>query len=319
MWRPTRGRIGASVVVDAAGAWAPELARTVGLEVPVQPWRHDTAYLGLPEGRDASFPIVLDHGRQVYFRPEGHEQMLAGLETANELGGSPDRPFRPIDADVSAELVSRVCQRVPWMASGSLRGAFAGQDGMTPDQRPIVDRAGPDGFYLLCGFSGTGFKTAPAVGAGLADWILDGGPPHADSRRSHCGDSPTVHRSSGRTRTATSGSRRGGVPAGHSGRRPGAADRWSAGSACRDDLERLQRLDGHHDADREDESSGEHRHGTGQAGGDTRASEADDRPTTDDDRDADAREDERHPEPEGERQHDPELRPPDRHRARAPG
>jgi sarcosine oxidase, subunit beta len=175
-----RGRISAPVVVDAAGAWAPELARTVGLEIPVQPWRHDTAYLGLPDGHDASFPIVLDHGPQVYFRPEGREQMLAGLEIANELGGAPDRPFRPIDAEVSAELVRRVCERVPWMVSGSMRGAFGGQDGMTPDQRPIVDRVGPDGFYLLCGFSGTGFKTAPAIGAAVADWILDGGAPRSD-------------------------------------------------------------------------------------------------------------------------------------------
>jgi sarcosine oxidase subunit beta len=175
-----RGPIASPVVVDAAGAWAPELARTVGLEVPVQPWRHDTAFLGLPDGRDPSFPIVLDNGRQVYFRPEGREQMLAGVETANELGGVPDRPFRPIEAAMAGLLVSRVVERVPWMATGSLRGTFAGQDGMTPDQRAIIDRVGPDGFYLVCGFSGTGFKTAPAIGAHVADWIVDGGPPHAD-------------------------------------------------------------------------------------------------------------------------------------------
>ena len=175
-----RGTISSAVVVDVAGAWAPELARTVGLDVPVRPWRHDTAFLGLPDGRDASFPIVLDNGNQVYFRPEGREQMLAGVETANELGGDPDRPFEPIDAEVSASIVGRVCERVPWMVNGSLRGTFAGQDGMTPDQRAIIDRVGPDGFYLLCGFSGTGFKTAPAIGAHVSDWIVDGGPPHAD-------------------------------------------------------------------------------------------------------------------------------------------
>ena len=42
------------------------------------------------------------------------------------------------------------------------------------DQRAILGPAGPDGFYLACGFSGTGFKTAPAVGACLAELILDG-------------------------------------------------------------------------------------------------------------------------------------------------
>jgi sarcosine oxidase subunit beta len=73
------------------------------------------------------------------------------------------------------DMAMRVCARVPWMVDGDLRTDHGGQDGMTTaDQRPILGRAGPDGFYLACGFSGTGFKTAPAVGACLAELILDG-------------------------------------------------------------------------------------------------------------------------------------------------
>jgi glycine/D-amino acid oxidase-like deaminating enzyme len=60
------------------------------------------------------------------------------------------------------------------MVEGTLRTAHGGQDGITPDQRAILGPAGPDGFFLACGFSGTGFKTAPAVGACLAELILDG-------------------------------------------------------------------------------------------------------------------------------------------------
>jgi sarcosine oxidase subunit beta len=169
-----RGRFGAPVVVNAAGAWAAGLARTVGLDVPVSAWRHDTVYLGLPAGREPTFPIVLDHALKVYFRPEGREQVLVGLETANELGGSPDRPFAPTAARVTDELVARVCRRVPWMEDATLRASHGGQDGMTPDQRPVIGAAGPDGHYLLCGLSGTGFKTAPAIGLGLAEAIIDG-------------------------------------------------------------------------------------------------------------------------------------------------
>lgn len=169
-----RGHYPAPVVVNAAGPWAAQLAETVGLAVPISVWRHDTFYLGLPPGRDHHFPIVLDHARQVYFRPEGTEQVLVGLETANDMGGSPDRPFGPIGADETEELILRVCERIPWMEEGTLRTAHGGQDGMTPDQRAIIDRAGPEGHYLLCGFSGSGFKTAPAIGLGLAELILDG-------------------------------------------------------------------------------------------------------------------------------------------------
>jgi glycine/D-amino acid oxidase-like deaminating enzyme len=54
---------------------------------------------------------------------------------------------------------------------------------MTPDQRPVIGPAGPDGLFLLCGFSGTGFKTAPAIGESAAEWILDGRPVTVDIRR----------------------------------------------------------------------------------------------------------------------------------------
>ena len=60
------------------------------------------------------------------------------------------------------------------MTDGTLRTSHGGQDGITPDQRPILGRAGPDGLVLACGFSGTGFKTAPAIGACLSELIVDG-------------------------------------------------------------------------------------------------------------------------------------------------
>lgn len=169
-----RGRFASPVVVDVAGAWAPELARTVDVNIPVEAWRHHTAYFGLPDGRGPDFPIVIDEMNQVYFRPEGREMMLVGLEDGNELGGSPDRPFEALRPAALEEMVSRTCARVPWMADGTLRAAHSGQDGITPDQRAILGAAGPDGFFLACGFSGTGFKTAPAVGACLAEIILEG-------------------------------------------------------------------------------------------------------------------------------------------------
>jgi sarcosine oxidase subunit beta len=167
-------RIAAPVVVDAAGAWAADLARTAGVELPVQSWRHQTGYFGLPEDRSAGFPIVIDDANQCYFRPEGGELMLVGLESGNEIGGSPDRPLGAMDARAVEIMVGAVCSRVPWMADGTFHTSHGGQDGISPDQHSILGPAGPEGFYLDCGHSGTGFKTAPAVGASLAELILDG-------------------------------------------------------------------------------------------------------------------------------------------------
>ena len=176
------GRIDAPVVVDAAGAWATDLARTVGLEIPVEPWRHDTAYFGLPVGHPVGLPIVLDHAGEVYFRPEGRDLLLVGLETGNEIGGDPDRPMDACATGFLEAAAEGVCRRLPWMVAGDVRTAHGGQDGITPDQRAILGPAGPDGFYLACGFSGSGFKTAPAIGASLAEWILDGRPSTVDIR-----------------------------------------------------------------------------------------------------------------------------------------
>lgn len=169
-----QGHYAAPIVVNAAGPWTAHLAQSVGLTLPVRVWRHDTFYLDLPAGRDPHFPIVLDHARKVYFRPDGSDRLLVGLETANELGGSPDRPYDDIGPSQHRELIDHVCERVPWMAGATVRSAHGGQDGITPDQRAIIDQVGPEGHYLLCGFSGSGFKTAPAIGLGLSELILDG-------------------------------------------------------------------------------------------------------------------------------------------------
>jgi sarcosine oxidase subunit beta len=169
-----RGRIAAPAVAVAVGAWAADLVRTAGVDLPVQAWRHETAYFGLPSGHGPDFPIVIDEVNGAYFRPEGHDMMLVGLEGRNEVGGSPDRPFAAAGPAAIEDMVQRVCARVPWMTEGTFRTAHGGQDGITPDQRPILGRGGPEGLYLASGFSGTGFKTAPAIGACLAELILDG-------------------------------------------------------------------------------------------------------------------------------------------------
>jgi sarcosine oxidase subunit beta len=169
-----RGPYHAAAVAIVAGAWSAELALTAGVTVPVEPWRHETGYFGLPEDRPGDVPVVLDDVGGVYFRPEGRDLLLVGLHAANELGGSPDRPLAPMRAETVEDMATRVVRRLSWMARGTFRTGHSGQDGITPDQRAILGAAGPEGLYLACGFSGTGFKTAPAIGADLAALILAG-------------------------------------------------------------------------------------------------------------------------------------------------
>jgi sarcosine oxidase subunit beta len=170
----TRGSFSSPVVVNAAGGWAARLAGLVGLDVPVQVWRHDTAFLGAPPAVSLPFPVVIDSENSLYFRPEGPALVLVGLEDENAIGGSPDRETSDAARGFGDRVVDRVVRRMPGMADGTFRSAHSGQDGITPDQRPILGPAGPRGFFLDCGHSGTGFKTAPAIGLGMAELILDG-------------------------------------------------------------------------------------------------------------------------------------------------
>jgi sarcosine oxidase subunit beta len=172
--RTSRGNVDAPVVVDAAGAWARGVAALVSLDIPVDVWRHDTGYLGLPEAVQRPIPVVIDNSRGMYFRPEGADLLLVGLEDGSEMGGSPDRETVTANPDFRATAAERLVQRMPGLVDATFRNAHAGQDGLTPDQRAMLGQAGPDGFYLDCGHSGTGFKTAPAVGLGMSELILDG-------------------------------------------------------------------------------------------------------------------------------------------------
>ncbi len=172
-----QGRVAAGAVAIAAGAWSAVLAATGGVDLPVTPWRHETGFFGLPAGRALETPVVLDDVGGVYWRPEGRELLLVGLHAGNELGGSPDRPLAPMRRETVEDMTARLVRRMPWMEQGTFRVGHAGQDGITPDQRAILGTAGeggPDGLYLACGFSGTGFKTSPGIGAAMARLILDG-------------------------------------------------------------------------------------------------------------------------------------------------
>lgn len=169
----SEGAFAAPAVVNVAGAWAGRINAMVGLNLPLDTWRHDTLFVVRPAELASAHPTVIDFPNEQYFRPEGG-LTLVGLEDGNPLGESPDNSTDQAASGFVERAIERICRRIPAMQSGGLHSAHSGYDGITPDQHPIIGAAGPDGFYLNCGHSGTGFKTAPAVGRCLAELILDG-------------------------------------------------------------------------------------------------------------------------------------------------
>jgi sarcosine oxidase, subunit beta len=175
----SQGSFDAPVIVNAAGPWAAAVNALVGLDLPIVTWRHDIMFVVRPDGMGSSHPTVIDFPNQMYFRPEGG-LTLVGLEDGNPLGEPPDTNADQAKPGFVERAVDRLVRRVPLMERGRLQSAHGGYDGLTPDQHPILGPAGPDGYCLDCGHSGTGFKTAPAIGRCLAEWILDGAPQTVD-------------------------------------------------------------------------------------------------------------------------------------------
>lgn len=171
--KTTQGEWNAPVVVNVAGAWAKQINKMVGLDLPLDTWRHDTMFVMRPSEIGLSHPTVIDFAHEMYFRPEGR-LTLVGLEDGNPLGESPDGDADHAIKGFVERAIDRICLRVPALGNGGLHSAHGGYDGITPDQHPILGAAGPDGFYLDCGYSGTGFKTSPATGRCMAELILDG-------------------------------------------------------------------------------------------------------------------------------------------------
>jgi sarcosine oxidase subunit beta len=176
----TQGSYSAPIVVDAAGAWAAPVARMAGVDIPVNTWRHETLFLRRPKDFGPPHPTVIDHLNTMYFRPETGGLTLVGLEDGNTFGESPEDNTGKARPGFAERAVERICRRIPVLENGSLHSTQAGFDGITPDGHALLGPAGPEGLYLDCGFSGTGFKLAPAVGASLAEWVVDGHPATID-------------------------------------------------------------------------------------------------------------------------------------------
>jgi sarcosine oxidase subunit beta len=168
--------LAAPVVVCAANTWSPGLLKSVDVDLPVTPRRAQTAYFERPASHVGPHLVVLDTTTALYTRAHGDDQFLAGA--ANETGLSPTDPDdydEAADPAFPGEVAARMRVRTPELASARLARAEAGLYDMSPDTRAILDRVpGVDGLYLAAGFSGTGFKKAPAVGLGLAELITAG-------------------------------------------------------------------------------------------------------------------------------------------------
>lgn len=169
----SKGEFSAPIVVNAAGTWAAQVAKMADVDVPLETWTHDVAFLHRPPTL-GHFPAVIDDTISSYFRPEGSALILAAGEDESMRNEAPDAEEQIPTPSFLDNLIDNMVKRIPKIEQSGLHSIHVGRDGLTPDQRAIFSGAGPAGFYLACGLSGTGFKISPAAGASMSELILDG-------------------------------------------------------------------------------------------------------------------------------------------------
>jgi sarcosine oxidase subunit beta len=147
----------------------------VGLELPIQPARVQVALFERSYALATPLTII-DSVLGFYARPAAERAALVGLRERFSHLEDPDVWDPEPDPDLPGAAADLLGRRFPGLRDAPYRSGRAGVLDVTPDGRPILGPEGPEGLYIAAGWSGTGFKKAPAVGAELAAWILEDSP-----------------------------------------------------------------------------------------------------------------------------------------------
>ena len=167
---PDGTRVAAGVVVDAAGAWADEVARAAGVApVRLQPMARSIFVVARPDQPGAArWPLVQDVRQRYYLKPEG-DGLLCSPSNETPVGPGDPRPDELLIAQAIDHLVVDTLLDVR-----HVRHSWAGLRVFAPDRVPVLgyDPAHA-GFFWLAGQGGYGIQTAPAT-ARLAAALVRG-------------------------------------------------------------------------------------------------------------------------------------------------
>jgi sarcosine oxidase subunit beta len=160
----------ADVLVLACGARSPRVARALGIELPVRPLVRQLTDVGPAAAVPPDLPMTIEGENGFHFRRVAPDRIRIAMGEASPRWGDREE----VDDGLVADWRARLSFRFPPAAGAPVVRSWAGLYDMTPDAHPIIGTVA-DGVYVACGFSGHGFMQAPAVGAAVADELLDGG------------------------------------------------------------------------------------------------------------------------------------------------
>lgn len=166
----------ARVLVNAAGAWADQMACLAGIEpLGLTPLRRSVARLPVPGGHDPSgWPVLFGVGESWYAKPD------AGMLIVSPADEDPEEPHDAWADDlVVAEGIARF-EAVSTEPVARVAGTWAGLRTFAPDRNLVIGFDPRDSaFFWQAGLGGYGFQTAPAASRLAAD-IISGKSPELE-------------------------------------------------------------------------------------------------------------------------------------------
>jgi sarcosine oxidase subunit beta len=164
------GEVATKLVILCSGPQTRQVSALAGLDIPVDPYRRMSWITEPFDALPPTLPMTIDFSSGLYAHPESGG-FLFGMANRDE----PSSFEKSVDEDWMATTVEALVEMVPAFEEASILNGWAGFYEVTPDDNPVlgfVDQV--EGLAVAAGFSGHGFMQGPAIGACMAELILDG-------------------------------------------------------------------------------------------------------------------------------------------------
>jgi sarcosine dehydrogenase len=183
-----QGDIACEKVVNCAGQWARQVGAMAGINVPLQPVKHQYIITEKIAGLAADAPTIRDPDRRTYFKEEVGGLVMGGYEpnpqawTTGLPGG--DVPgewqFRLFDDDWDhfEQHMAQAIARIPALETAGVKQMINGPESFTPDGNFILGVAPEcENMFVGAGFNAFGIASGGGAGWVLAQWAMDGEAP----------------------------------------------------------------------------------------------------------------------------------------------
>jgi dimethylglycine dehydrogenase len=178
------GNVHAEHVVNAAGLWAREVGRMVGIELPILAMEHQYLITGdMPElaGKPEQLHAI-DFEGEIYLRQERGGMLMGTYERAGTPWSEVTTPWDfgqdllPNDLERIAPSLEVGFEHFPALGSAGIKKVVNGPFTFAPDGNPLVGPIrGLKNFWVACGVM-AGFSQGGGVGLALSRWMIDGDP-----------------------------------------------------------------------------------------------------------------------------------------------